>query len=321
MNRADYFIQRVGSALFTTFVAVSLNFVLFRVLPGSAAQNLSQVPGGGAALQAALNREFGLDKSLLEQYRLYLWNLLHLDFGVSFANQQPVLSNLQTAFFNTLPLVLAGSLVAIVAGMIAGVLAAWRRGTVVEHLSVVPALGFYALPVQWLGMVLILLCGGFLPTSGRIDEYLIDPTSTEHFFDVLQHMVLPSATLALVLYGQYTLIMRSSMLETLGEDYVLTGKAVGFPTRWVLRKFAFRNAMLPVISVVALSAGFIVGGAILTETVFNWPGLGFAVYQAVLQRDYPMLQGAFLFLTVSVILCNLIADLIYFKLDPRISQS
>lgn len=320
MSRSSYLLRRIGSALFTTFAAVSLNFVLFRVLPGSAAQNLSQVPGGGAALQAALQREFGLDKPLVVQYGLYLWRLLHLDLGVSFTNQQPVRSNLGVAFINTLPMVAMATFLAIAMGMTVGVLAAWRRGTAVEHLSVVPALGFYALPVQWLGMVLILLCGGFLPTSGRVDEYLMDPSALQHALDVLEHMALPSITLALVLYGQYTLIMRSSMLETLGEDYVLTGKAIGFPTQWVLRKFAFRNAMLPVVSVVALSIGFIVGGAILTETVFNWPGLGYTVYQAVLQRDYPMLQGAFLFLTVSVIFCNLVADFIYVKLDPRITQ-
>jgi ABC-type dipeptide/oligopeptide/nickel transport system permease component len=131
-------------------------------------------------------------------------------------------------------------------------------------------------------------------------------------------MILPSLTLGLVLYGQYTLIVRSSMLETLSEDYILTAKAVGFSKPRILARYAFRNAMLPVVSVVALSLGFIVGGAILVETVFNWPGIGLAVYQAVLYRDYPMLQGAFLVLTLSVIFFNLVADLLYFRLDPRI---
>jgi ABC-type dipeptide/oligopeptide/nickel transport system permease component len=132
-------------------------------------------------------------------------------------------------------------------------------------------------------------------------------------------MILPAATLGLVLYGQYTLIARSAMLETLGEDYILTARAIGYSDGRVLRRFALRNALLPITSVIALSVGFIVGGAILVETVFNWPGIGLATYQALLQRDYPMLQGAFLLLTVAVILCNLIADLVYFKLDPRIS--
>jgi len=135
---------------------------------------------------------------------------------------------------------------------------------------------------------------------------------------VLEHMILPSLTLGLVLYGQYTLIVRSAMLETLGEDYVLTAKAIGYSNGRIIRRYAFRNAMLPIVSVIALSLGFIVGGAILVETVFNWPGIGLAVYQALLERDYPMLQGAFLLLSVSVIFFNLLADLVYFKLDPRI---
>jgi len=133
-------------------------------------------------------------------------------------------------------------------------------------------------------------------------------------------MVLPSLTLALTLYGQYTLVVRSSMLETLGEDYVLTARAKGFTQRKVVTRHALRNAMLPTTTLIALSLGYIVAGAILIETVFSWPGIGSAVYQAVTQRDYPMLQGAFLVLTVSVVAANFVADLLYFKLDPRITE-
>ena len=133
-------------------------------------------------------------------------------------------------------------------------------------------------------------------------------------------MVLPSLTLALTLYGQYTLVVRSAMLETLGEDYVLTARAKGFTQRKVVTRHALRNAMLPTTTLIALSLGYIVAGAILIETVFSWPGIGSAVYQAVTQRDYPMLQGAFLVLTVSVVAANFVADLLYFKLDPRITE-
>ena len=130
----------------------------------------------------------------------------------------------------------------------------------------------------------------------------------------------PSLTLGLVLYGEYTLIVRSAMLETLGEDYILTARAKGLKPWTIVRKHALRNAMLPITTLVALSLGYIVAGAILIETVFSWPGIGRAVYDAVLQRDYPMLQGAFLVLTISVVFCNLVADLLYFKLDPRITE-
>lgn len=319
MRRADYVVKRVGAAILTTYVAVTVNFIIFRALPGTAVTNMSHVPDSGLGLQRALAREFGLNHSLLTQYGLYLWQLLHLNLGVSFDNQQPVVSNLATDLLNSIPMVTLATVFSVLLGIATGVIAAWRRDTALEHVSVVPALGFYATPVQWLGMIIIILFSSYLPTTGRTDPYLINPTFIQHWADVMEHMLLPSLTLGLVLYGQYTLIVRSAMLETMGEDYVLTAKAIGYSNGRIVRRFAFRNAMLPVVSVIALSLGFIVGGAILVETVFNWPGIGYAVYQAVLERDYPMLQGAFLLLTVSVIVCNLLADLVYFKLDPRIS--
>jgi peptide/nickel transport system permease protein len=200
------------------------------------------------------------------------------------------------------------------------VVAAWRRGTLVEGASVTTALGFYSMPTHWLGLMLVILFTGTLPTGGMSDEFLIAPSFWTHLKDVLEHMLLPSLTLGLVLYGEYTLIVRSAMLETLGEDYVLTARAKGLKPWAILRRHALRNAMLPIATLVALSLGYIVAGAILIETVFSWPGIGRAVYDAVLQRDYPMLQGAFLLLTVSVVLFNLLADLLYFKLDPRITS-
>jgi peptide/nickel transport system permease protein len=153
-----------------------------------------------------------------------------------------------------------------------------------------------------------------------VDDFLIDPTWFQHIKDVLYHMTLPATTLALVLYGEYTLIVRSAMLETLGEDYVLTARAKGLKNWAIVRKHALRNALLPITTLIAISLGYIVAGSILVETVFSWPGIGRAVYQAVLQRDYPMLQGAFLVLTLSVVFFNLVADLLYFKLDPRIAE-
>ncbi len=153
-----------------------------------------------------------------------------------------------------------------------------------------------------------------------IDDFLVNPTWLEHETDVLRHMALPSLTLALTLYGEYTLIVRSAMLETLGEDYVLTARAKGLSQRAIVIKHALRNATLPIITLIALSLGYIVAGAILIESVYSWPGIGNAVYQAVIERDYPMLQGAFLVLTVSVVFFNFLADILYFSLDPRITE-
>ena len=319
MRKSGYLTRRIIQALVTCFVAITFNFILFRALPGSVVSNLSRVPDASPALKIALTKEFGLDKPMLVQYGDYLSQLAHLNLGVSYQNSRPVLDNLISDLANTIPMVTLGTLISIVLGVLTGVIAAWRRGTQMENLAVAPALGFYAMPAQWLGLMFIVLFSSFLPTSGMSNQFLIDPTPLQHLEDVLQHMILPSLTLGLVLYGQYTLIVRSSMLETLSEDYILTAKATGLSKSRILTRYAFRNAMLPVVSVVALSLGFIVGGAILVETVFNWPGIGLAVYQAVLYRDYPMLQGAFLVLTLSVIFFNLLADVLYLRLDPRIS--
>jgi peptide/nickel transport system permease protein len=186
--------------------------------------------------------------------------------------------------------------------------------------TIATALGFYAMPTHWLALMLVIIFAGVFPSGGMVDDFLIDPTWFQHVKDVLYHMTLPASTLALVLYGEYTLIVRSAMLETLGEDYILTARAKGLKPRAIVRKHALRNALLPITTLIAISLGYIVAGSILVETVFSWPGIGRAVYQAVLQRDYPMLQGAFLVLVLSVVFFNLVADLLYFKLDPRIAE-
>ena len=320
MRGIDYVLKRVGFAIVTVFVAVTINFVLFRLAPGNAVSNLSRVPHATQALRHSLEVQFGLDKSRGAQYVIYLKQLVHGNLGVSFENEQPVSTNLRVALINTLPMVTLGTIFSIIIGTLTGVIAAWRRGTPLEGVTVSSALGFYAMPTQWLGLMLIIIFAGVLPTGGMTNEFLLNPGFWQHVRDLGSHILLPSLTLGLTLYGEYTLIVRSAMLETLGEDYILTARAKGLKPWAIVRKHALRNAMLPITTLVALSFGYIVAGAILIETVFSWPGIGRAVYEAVLQRDYPMLQGAFLLLTIAVVLCNLLADLLYFKLDPRITE-
>jgi peptide/nickel transport system permease protein len=320
MKGADYVLKRLVFAVLTVFIAVTINFALFRLAPGSAVTNLARVPHATPETRLALKREFGLDKSKFQQYVLYLQQLAHGNLGISFANSQPVADNLRTALINTIPMVALGTLFAIVLGTLTGIISAWRRGTKAEGASIVTALTFYSMPTHWLGLMLVILFAGVLPTGGMSNEFLINPSFTTHVKDLGEHIALPALTLGLVLFGEYTLIVRSAMLETLGEDYVLTARAKGLKPTAILRKHALRNAMLPITTLVALSLGYIVAGAILIETVFSWPGIGRAVYDAVLQRDYPMLQGAFLVLTISVVFFNLVADLLYFRLDPRITE-
>jgi ABC-type dipeptide/oligopeptide/nickel transport system permease component len=324
VNRADYIIKRIFFALMTILVAITLNFLLFRALPGNAVANLSRVPHASPELKAALTKQFGLDLSLWQQYIRYLGQLFfHANLGVSFANSQPVATNLWNDLVATIPMVTIGTMVAILLGTVTGFLAAWRRGGVTDLVSTNLAIVFYALPTQFLGMLLIFLFANALPTSGRsnaIDNYFTHASTGAYIVDLARHTILPAATLALTLYGEYTLIVRSAMLETLGEDYVLTARAKGLPQRRIVVSHALRNAMLPIATLTALSLGYIVAGAILVEAVFSYHGIGEGVYDAVKGRDYPMLQGAFLLLTVSVVVCNFIADLIYFRLDPRITE-
>jgi ABC-type dipeptide/oligopeptide/nickel transport system permease component len=224
---------------------------------------------------------------------------------------------------NTLPMVALGYLFAIFFGTIMGVIAAWRRGTIVDKAGLWTGLGFYSMPPQWLGLMIVLFVAGAvgLPTSGIKDPtlgILGDASTIDLIVDRLRHMILPSLTIGLVLYGEYALIVRSAMLETLGEDYVLTARAKGLSSWATVWKHGFRNALLPVVTLGALSLGFIIGGFITVEYVFSYPGIGLAIVEAIDQRDFPLLQGAFLLLAISVIFFNLIADLLYFRLDPRV---
>jgi peptide/nickel transport system permease protein len=318
---ADYVLKRTLFALMTVFVAVTLNFVLFRAAPGDATSSLRSCRNCTPEFREALHRELGLDKPKLEQYGIYLKDLAQGDLGLSFVTRQPVWDELRQPILNTLPMVGLGYLIAMVLGVLVGVLAAWRRGTFLDWGGVSTSLFFYSMPQQWFGLMLLILFAGTLPASGIADPFIefTDPSWWTVVLDRLEHMILPSTTLGLVLYGQYALIVRSSMLEALGEDYIMTARAKGLSSFAIVRKHALRTSLLPIVTLAAITLGFVIGGDILVEAVFSYPGIGLATYEAVFDRDYPVLQGAFLLLTLSVIVANFVADLLYFKFDPRIT--
>lgn len=329
MRRSRYLRNRVSFALLTVLVAATFNFLLIRLMPGDPTSRLARIPNATDQTRQQLVEQFGLDKPMWQQYLIYLRELVQGNLGISFQDQQPVSTHLLHALGNTLPMVALGTVVAIVLGLLTGPLAAWWRGNIVERLTTFVSMLFYSLPTQWLGLMFIFLFAvtlGWLPSGGMHDPGLaaaqqigIPVPRSEEIADTLRHMVLPSMTLALVLFGEYTLLVRSALLETFGEDFILTARAKGLRARSVLFKHAFRNALLPVVTLVALSFGFIAGGSILIETVFSWPGIGLLSYDAILARDYPLIQGAFLVITISVVAFNLLADLLYFRLDPRIT--
>jgi peptide/nickel transport system permease protein len=318
---ANYVLRRTAFALVTIFLAITLNFVIFRAAPGDASSSLRNCRNCPAVVKEQLRKELGLDKSKLEQYGIYLRDLAQGDLGDSFVSREPVANELGGALKNTLPMLLLATIFAVGFGTIAGVIAAWRRGTALEWANVSVSLFFYAMPTQWLGLMLILLFAGTLPVAGISDPFLefTDPSLWEVFVDRMRHMLLPALTLGLVIYGQYALIARSSILQTLGEDYILTARAKGLGNWMIIWRHALRNALLPIISLVALEVAYLAGGAILVEAVFSYPGVGLQVYEAVFDRDYPMLQGAFLLITIGVVFVNYLADLVYYKLDPRIA--
>jgi len=319
----SYVGRRALFALITILVAISLNFVLFRLAPGDRTSAL-RCQACTAEFKEQMRADFGLDKSVPEQYVLYMRQTLSGDLGSSFVTQQPVTGDLWKAIRNTVPMILLGTIISIALGLVTGVVAAWRRGTFADKGTVWSGLLFYSLPTQWLALMLILYVATplGLPTSDISDPYLAytDPGWWPELVDRLRHMILPAATIGLVLFGEYTLIVRSSMLEALGEDYIMTARAKGLTNWQIITRHALRNSLLPIVTLIFLSLGFILGGTVLIETVFNYPGIGLEIYQSVYDRDYPVLQAGFLLLTVSVVIANFLADLLYFRLDPRVTE-
>jgi ABC-type dipeptide/oligopeptide/nickel transport system permease component len=321
---SDYVVKRIAYAILTVFIAITLNFVLFRALSGDAVSAL-RCKQCSKAFKDEQRRDLGLDQSKWVQYRLYLASLARGDLGKSVPSEKPVRGELAEPIKNSLPMIALGTIFSIVVGILVGVVAAWRRGTFADKGGLYTALAFYSMPTQWLGLMLIFFVAGVvgLPTSGIKTSTLglfTDASTWDIFVDRLRHMILPALTLGLVLYGDYALIVRSAMLETLGEDYVLTARAKGLKNWTIVWRHGLRNAMLPIITLVALSLGFIIGGSITVEYVFSYPGLGLLTVEAIDKRDFPLLQAIFLLLTLSVILFNLVADLLYFKFDPRVKS-
>ena len=338
-RRASYILRRFAWAVFTVVFVVVLNFFLFRVLPGDPARAGVRDPRLTIEAIEAIRVRFGLDKPVINcfeslnplrtgsclvnpmetQFFLYVANLLRGDLGISYHTNRPVSVMLGEALENTLLLIGVGQILAIVLGVGLGVLAAWKARTRVDYSALLFSLVVWSLPTFWLG-ILFLFWGSRigLPIGGMYSYGARFATPAEALADLLRHMFLPTLTFTLVFLGEYMLLMRSTLVEVLSEDFILTAKAKGLSTFQILKDHALRNAMLPMITIIAINLGFTVAGAIQIETVFSWPGLGGAIYRAVERRDYPMLQGAFLLIAVTVILANFLADVLYAQMDPRV---
>jgi peptide/nickel transport system permease protein len=332
-GRGGFLARKIAWALVTIVVVVTFNFLLFRVLPGDPAKSGMRDPRLNPAAVEALRERFGLDKPVFinveggnpldTQFTAYLGALVRGDLGTSYAfRDQEVSDMLGQALVNTLWLILPAEAFAIILGVGLGLFAAWRRGRAADIAAVTFSLFMWALPIFFLGIILLIAGANWfgLPAGGRITVGADFDSFFGLAWDVGRHLLLPTLTLGLALLGEYMLIMRSSVLDVFGEDYILTARAKGLSTYRIIRHHALRNAMLPMVTLIALTLGFTVAGAIQVEAVFSWPGLGALTVDAVADRDYPVLQGAFLLLALAVVIANLAAELVYGWLDPRVSE-
>ena len=316
-------VAKLAQAIVTVAGVLVINFFLFRVMPGDPASMLMRNPRMNAEALARINAMFGLDRPLGEQFALYVRDLSRGELGTSFIYKRSVAAVIGERILPTLLLTVVAEVLAIGLGMLVGIVSAWKRGTAVD----VAGLGFtlvsYSMPTFWLGILMVAFFSGFLglfPVSGMVSPALVFAGFWPRAVDLLRHLVLPSLTLALVLAGEYALIMRNSMIDVLTEDYIVTARAVGLPERDVLRRHALPNALIPMSTVIAMSLGFTITGALQVETVFSWPGLGRLMYDALKGRDYPLLQGIFLVTSVAVVGANLAADILYRFIDPRVGD-
>ncbi|MGE0279686.1 MAG: ABC transporter permease subunit [Rhizobiaceae bacterium] len=323
------------AVLIPTFIGVSIiAFAFIRLLPGDPVALLSGERVMDPARHAEISHQLGLDRPVVIQYLDYLWGVLHGDFGTSISTKKPVIDQFFELFPATLELSLCAIIFAVVLGIPAGVLAAIKRGSWYDQAIMGTALIGFSMPIFWWGLLLIILFSGMLqwtPVSGRISLMFFFPTVTGFmlvdslmsgqagaFKSALSHLILPTIVLGTIPLAVIARQTRSAMLEVLSEDYVRTARAKGLSAFRVVGVHALRNAMIPVVTTIGLQVGVMLAGAILTETIFSWPGIGKWMVDSVFKRDYPVIQGGLLIIAGIIMLVNLIVDLLYGLINPRI---
>lgn len=323
MNRVIRIVRRRLLQMIPVILGIVVfNFLLLHMAPGDAVDVIAGEAGAGdLEYVAQLRAQYGLDQPLPAQLAKYLWNVVQLDLGHSVRHNMPVLDLILDRLPATLLLMLGAMAMSILFGVTLGVVAAWRVRSPADTLISIFALLSYATPTFWIGLMFILLFSvtlGWLPTSG-MRTIGVSQSGLAAAVDVGRHLLLPAVTLALFYMAIYTRLMRASMLEVYGQDYVRTAHAKGLSAGRVAAKHVLRNALLPVVTMAGLQVGGLLGGSVLVETVFGWPGLGRLAYNAVFQRDFNLLLGILLLSSVLVVAANLIVDMLYAALDPRIA--
>jgi peptide/nickel transport system permease protein len=319
---ARWLVGKVAATMVTLAFVIIFNFFLFRLV-GDPTTQLARLPGSSPAEIEKLKADYGLDKPITGQFVDYVGDTLTLDLGISQRSRQPVWDEIKDAIPWTLLLVGVGTLAATLLGSWLGVIAATKRGKRTDDGLLTFSLFTYAAPEYWIGIILILVFAVWIPifpAGLQMSPGVEFNGWWGEVTDVLDHLILPAVTMTLMLLGQYFLIMRSSMVDVLTEDFVTVKRATGLPWRRVVRSHAVPNALLPLVTVAAIQFGLVAGGAITIETIFSWPGLGELSFTAINDKDFPVLQGTFLVFSVGVIIANLLADCLYFYLDPRVQS-
>lgn len=329
----SYILRRILNLIFVLLIVSVLIFTLIRLAPGDPAQVMAGEHASPQILAEA-RAKWGLDKPIIEQYFIWFGHIIRGDFGRSIVSHESVLTELLLRFPNTFELSLFAMVFAILIGLPAGITSAVRRYSFFDYFSMFIALSGVSMPVFWLGIMLLIIFGvklNWLPIGGRLSVYtslkpithfyLIDSLlmfNIPAFLDTLRHLILPSIALGTIPMAFLARITRSSMLDVLHQDYIRTARSKGVKESIVIRKHALRNALIPILTAAGTEFALLMGGAILTETVFSWPGIGTYVIQAVNARDYPAVQGSVLFIAFLIALVNLIVDILYAYIDPRI---
>jgi peptide/nickel transport system permease protein len=324
MEMRSYLARKTVYLVITLFAIIAFNFFLFRILPGGPENVLVPKGGGGNALIKELIRhKFHLDDPLSQQFLIYIGQVFTLDFGISASRWkgESITAGLPTPIINTLLLVGTGTALAIWLGVSLGRFAAWRRGKPADTVGMAFALTFYSMPTFLFALAMLMVFSGELkwfPLSGAYGRGYEDMSILEKIASRLYHMVLPVTAFTIEVMAEYALIMRNSLTDVLTEDYIVTARAKGLSNKAILRDHAMRNAMLPVVTVAAISIGWVLGGDIMVELVFSYEGLGLLTWEAVNLRDFPLLQAIFLIMAIVVLIANFLADILYMYLDPRV---
>jgi dipeptide transport system permease protein len=330
-----YFFNRALLTIPTFFALMFITFIAIRLVPGDPVEVRTGEHGMSPERLAYFRHELGLDQPVWRQFGTYVWRLLHGDFGTSLVTNEKVFTEFMTLFPATIELSVFAMLLATVIGIPAGAIAAVKRGSWFDQILMGFSVTGFSMPIFWWGLLLIMLVAerwGLTPVSGRIDliKYYFEPVTgfmlidsllsgqDGAFLDALHHLILPAIVLGTVPLATIARMTRSSMLEVLSEDYVRTARAKGLSDMRVIGLHALRNALIPVVTVIGLSIGALMAGAVLTETIFSWPGIGRWLIEAIGRRDYPSLQGGVMLVSTVVILVNLAVDVLYGVINPRI---